>query len=156
MKTPSAPKPLTPGQLRCLQGLAFGALHWSDIAKETFIAKVVPGKKTFHALTSAEAARLIDAMKREAGQPVTRPVPAERRRARSGDVATLVTPAQRELLKELRLKLGLAGHSAPYLDGILQRAAGVTVPRTSVEAERGIEALKAVLERRPATSTEPA
>jgi hypothetical protein len=141
--------------MRCLQGLAFGALKMDADAKESFVAMVVPGKTSFRALTNAEADQVIDAMKLKTGQTPTRPLVGERRRAHASGITTLITPAQRELLEQLTQRAGEAGHGPTYVSGVQRRACGRQEPRTSGEAEKAIEALKAVLERRD-DSPEPA
>ncbi len=140
---------LTPGRLRCLQGLAFGALKLSIQRKDALVEQHAPGKTRFHELTNAEADKVIDAMKLLAGQTPTRPIPGDRRRARAGGVATLITPAQRELLGALTRELLAAGHSSVYLAAIRERACRRPEPVTSDDAERAIEALKAVRARAP-------
>jgi hypothetical protein len=140
-------KPLTPGRMRCLQGLAFGALNMNAVDKETFVAAVVPGKTSFHQLTNADADTVIDAMKLKAGQTPTRPLVGERRRARATGVTTLITPAQRETLEQLVRRALDAGHGPEYVSGVQRRACGRQEPRTSIEAEKAIEAMKAVAAR---------
>lgn len=145
------PRPLTPGRLRCLQALAFGALGMAPEEKAAAIERIAPGKTGFHALTNTEADRLIDEFKRAAGQAPTRPQARERRRGRAaaatGDLALLATPAQRARLAELGQALVAVGVTPVYAEGICHRACGRPAPRTSAEAEKVIEALKAVLER---------
>lgn len=144
-------KKLSAGRLRCLQGLAFGALQLEGDEKARLVERIVPGKTAFHELTNAEADKLIDAMKGMAGQAVTRPQDRFRREARrgvaTGDVVMLPTPAQRERLGELVRALIAAGISANYVSGVKLRACQQPSPTTSGDYEKVIEALKGVKAR---------
>jgi hypothetical protein len=142
---------LTPGRLRAMRAIAFGVLGMTSIEKEQLVLTFAPGKTSFRKLTNAEADRVIDDLKRRANQTVMRPQPRERRRVRAGavtgDVDTLVTPAQRMRLADLSAELLLAGVTGDYLRGVHQRSCGRPAPHTSYEAEKSIEALKGVLAR---------
>ncbi len=142
---------ISAGRFKALAALAFGALSLSPDQKEELVGRLVPGKKSFHALTTEEADRVIDELKRMAGQTPTRPQPRGRRQARAGvargDVTLMVTPAQRERLAELTRSLIEAGLTPMYVEGARERACGRPYPRTAHEAERAIEGLKALAER---------
>jgi hypothetical protein len=131
-----------------LNTLAFGVLKLQPIDKERLLQQYFPGAVSFRDLSNPEADLIIDALKLLAGQTPTRPQPRMRGRARgavaTGDVAMLITPAQRERLAELTRALLAAGLSSNYLEGVRLRACGYPFPRTSHEAEKAIEALKAL------------
>lgn len=141
----------TAGRVNCMAALAYGKLKLSVQDKERLVVEYCPGKTSFRDLTNEEADRVIDELKRRAGQVPTRPLERDRRRVRrlaeAGAVAMLATPAQRERLAQLTRDCLEAGVSSPYLAGVMQRACGRPAPQTSHDAEKMIEALKAVLAR---------
>ncbi len=139
------------GRFRALAALAFGKLRLTPAEKDQLVEQLVPGKTSFHTLTNAEADLVIDELKRRAGQTPTRPQERARRHVRgavaTGDVTTLITPAQRARVAELVRDLIAGGLSAGYIAAVRLRAAGRPEPMTSFEAEKAIEALKALLGR---------
>jgi hypothetical protein len=152
--TTAQPALATRGRLRCLAVLAYGVLRLTAPDKEALVERLAPGKRHFHALTNEEADLVIDELKRRAGQPVTRPQARERRRARGqADITLLITPAQKERLAELTRALIAAGCTSIYLEGVRLRACGRPFPVTSPAAEKAIEALKALQERRAREET---
>jgi hypothetical protein len=130
-----------------MAALAYGKLKLSPVEKTKLVFDLCEGKTSFRELTNPEADRVINELKRRAGQVPMRPVAAERRRARAQGVTALVTPAQRELLEELTRGLRAAELTAAYLDATRLRACGRPFPKTAAEAERAIEALKALQAR---------
>lgn len=141
----------TTGRVKCMAAIAYGKLKLSVQAKERLVESLCPGKTSFRALTNDEADRVIDELKRQAGQAPTRPLERDRRRVRplteTGAVTMLVTPAQRERLAQLTRDCLEAGVSSTYVAGVAHRACGRPTPQTSQEAAKAIEALKAVLTR---------
>ena len=149
--TTSTRKKLSPGRLRCMQALAVGALKMTPADKTKLVGQYFPGKTSFGELANAEADKIIDEMKLLAGQTPTRPQPRSRLQARAGvetgDVALLITPPQRERLAELTRELIAAEISSNYIAAVRERACGRPSPVRAQEAEKAIEALKALSDR---------
>jgi hypothetical protein len=135
-----------------MTALAYGALKMTPEEKERFLEQFVgDGVKSFRALTNAQADDVIDKLKLAAGQTPTRPQPRSRALARAagetGDVVLLITPGQRERLAQLTHELIAAGLTSNYVAAVRQRATMRPSAATSHDAEKAIEALKALKAR---------
>lgn len=98
------------------------------------------GKASIRALTAAEGSRVIDALveRGASGQGRRRLPPL------APGVVRLATPWQLEKLAEL---IETLGWSEARWGGVLKQAIGRPYPRTSAEAAKCIDAVKAVLKR---------
>lgn len=97
------------------------------------------GKTSIRALTTGEGIKVIDALVElgASGQ-------GRRRRSLPPGVTRLVTPWQMKRLAEL---IAQFGWPQPRWEGVVRKAIGRPLPRTSVEAAKCIEAVRAILKR---------
>ena len=97
------------------------------------------GKTSLRELITGEGIRVIDTMVERGASGQGR-----RRRSLPPGVTRLVTPWQMKRLAELIAQLGW---SQPRWEGVVRKAIGRPSPRTSSEAAKCIEAVRAILKR---------
>lgn len=105
------------------------------------LVEQVSGGSSVSALTTTQTHQVIEALVRAGARPGKAKKPSGRRTA--ANESLLITPAQRELIEQLREDLGEKWTEERYYEGACMRVIKKPRPTTAGNAERVIEMLKA-------------
>jgi hypothetical protein len=101
----------------------------------------VSGGDSVRALTATQTTALIDVLVRAGARPGKKPSKPRGRRTAPNETL-LITPDQRQLIEDLRSKLGGLWLEDRYLEGACAKRIGKPHPTTAGDAARVIEMLK--------------